>query len=667
LKQHPYEEALKARVVRDFIAENSRTPNDLELRQVVQRADRRYPGLREVGFSGHLVTKPGFVSESSAHDENLNREAIHTDVDLTSERIDALVQRMETSFRSLYATGRNLKRRLDDIETRIDNVLLLSGSTDAFVHGIEENFVVQDKIDFVNTTASVESGFITMGRAGFGLVDLADVNISYTTLADKGTIGIQNASSIDSLKSDDGSFWDCLVYTNYKQGRVSLLIDVALDTPQFISEVRFTAQTGGSNSRNTATVFYSLDDKIYKTLEPQEIVLTTEENVFNVGLDGVRRIRIMISKDRYDNTTAVNSQFVYVFSLDSIKLYSKSYSADAESIVIAGPYDVLDEEGQPVMFTKATADVCVTQGEEDSVGLFLSTDGITYLPIDHTSNGLGIVSFTNGSSSGTETAITSTIAAAGLTEEAVVELRPTEALLNTAVDREWASEVVRKSIVVKRNVPYSISDTRAVVYGAASGWVYDSIRKMYRTTVYVSNEDGLVLDLGGTSAFVNSIQMSGQVELRQGYSVFETTESNWLGVPTNLTKLSDLRKADPLYPYNHRYLIEGYVYSDAFKGERVYAGVEEYFGSLLSFTSPELFASPESDGNLDIYTLDDSDGRLVFPVKVNKSDASWSLEQFEQTWLVSRGANNQLWFKMLLNSASGFTSPIVSSVRVRVV
>jgi len=667
MKEHPYQEALIKKVVQDFVEANSRTPNDLELRQLLNQAGKEMPSLQEVGFSGHLITKPQFVSESSAEAETQNREAIHVDTTVTSQRIDSLTERLESSFRALYSAGRSLKRHLDDIETRIDNVLLLSGSTDVFVHGIEENFVIQDHIDFDLTTASVESGFVTMGRSGFGLVSLDDVHLSFSTLAEKGIIGFQTSSPVDNLKSDDGSFWEYLVYTSYKQGRVSMLIDVALDDPQFISEVRFTSQTGGVNSRNTATVFYSLDDRTFKALEPQEVTLTTEENVFNVGLDGVRKIRLMISKDRFDNTAAAANQFVYVFSLDSLKLYSKAYSTTAESKVEAGPYAVLDESGSSVNFTKATADLCITQGDEDSVALFLSTDGVTYYPIDHSSNGLGVVSFTNGSSVGTETILESTLSPLGLTVTPVIELRPTEALLNTAVGSEWAPLVVTKSVVVKRNIPYVVDGARVSVYGTASGWFHDQTQKLYKTTVYVTNPLGLTLDLGSTSAYINGIQMSGLIELRQGFSVFETTESNWIEIPTGFTTLSDLRKSDPLYPYNHRYIVEGYQYSDMFTGERLYTGVEEYFGSLLTFVPPELFASPEMDGNLTVYTLDDTDGRLVFPVKVNKSDATWQLEQFNQEWLVSRGENDTLWFRLVLDSVTGMTSPIVSQVRVRVI
>lgn len=662
-----YQKALRERVIKEFIEENDRTPSDLELRIAMVKANRELPALEEVGFAGHLITKPAFGSVSSAEDENANRHAIHDDVRLASQRIDSLVNRLERSFRSFYATSRNIKRNLDAIEARVDNILLLSGSQDIFVYGIEENFVVQDKVDFDRTNASVESGFVTLGRAGFGLVDLDSVQFTHTTTAEKGYIGYQNTSPMDSLGADDGSFWEHLVYTSYKQGRVSLLLDMTLNEPQYISEMRFTTNTLGINSPMKATVFYSLDEKTFKAVKPQEVVLTKEENVFNIGLDGVKTIRLMLSKDTFDNTTAVNNQFVYLFSLDSIKLYSKSYSSDGQSTFISGPYPIVDELGNPVSFTKATCEICITQGDEDSVGMFLSTDGETFKAVDHTGNGLAVASFENGAGDGSEVVLDDSVAAGLLTDEPLVSLKTSEALVNTGVDEGFARRCVQKSIVIKRNVVSTDESTgdRILVYGVPSGWSYDDAKKLYRTTVYTTNL--VSIDLGNTSAYVNGIQVSGEVMLQPGYSVFETSETNWQVVPNGLTKISDLKKRDPLYPYNHKYLIEGYVYSDTFKGEKIYAGVEEYFGELLEYTPPEVFSSPESDQDMTIYTIEDETGDLIFKVKVDKTDPSWSNECYEPSWLVSRGDNNEIWIKMVLESSSGVTSPIVSSIKVRVV
>lgn len=190
---------------------------------------------------------------------------------------------------------------------------------------------------------------------------------------------------------------------------------------------------------------------------------------------------------------------------------------------------------------------------------------------------------------------------------------------------------------------------------------------MYKTTIYITNPEGISIDLGNTSAYINGLRLSGKVLLQQGYSVFETAETNYLPVATGATKLSDLRKLDSLYPYNHKLLIEGYSYIDNFKGEQLYQGVDEYFGSLLTYVPPETFAIPENTNNYDIYTIDVIDIGSVFKVKVDKSNGTWQNETYDYSWSVGRSTSNQLWFKLILSSSEDYKSAVVSSVKVRVV
>jgi len=183
----------------------------------------------------------------------------------------------------------------------------------------------------------------------------------------------------------------------------------------------------------------------------------------------------------------------------------------------------------------------------------------------------------------------------------------------------------------------------------------------------VSAVDGRYLDLGHTGAFLNGVPVTGKVLLRSGYSVFSTSDSNWITVSEGLITLDTLRDADSLYPYNHRYLIEGYLYPDSFTGERIYSGVEEYFGQLLEYVAPELFDSPQHEGNLGVYTLDTNSDDTYFKVKVDKTDASWQNELFSSTWLVHRDSTNDIYVKAVLNTSNSNKTPRIDSFSVRVV
>ena len=55
-----------------------------------------------------------------------------------------------------------------------------------------------------------------------------------------------------------------------------------------------------------------------------------------------------------------------------------------------------------------------------------------------------------------------------------------------------------------------------------------------------------------------------------------------------------------LFPYNHKYLIEGYSYSKNFNGDKVYLGMDKCFASLMKYVPIEVFYMKRNNNNLDI-------------------------------------------------------------------
>lgn len=663
-----YQETLKRRTVQDFIVTNNRRPTVAELRDLFAKTKQAYPNVDQVGISGYDIVKPQFKDRSSIADENTNRRAIFDDMCTLAERIDDLTQLLEDSFRGFKSTSIRTSRLLNQLESRLDNLLLLQGNVDVFTHGIEETFDTQENIDFDQTTASVESGFCTLGRTGYAVVDLSEVKISHSALAEKGLIGTQVNSPIDFLKEEDGSFWEYLVYTSTRQGRVTAVIDVDLDASAYVNDLRFVANPVSVNTKATYTVFYSLDGQTFTAVEPVERVVVCGENQVNIGLDGVQKVRINISKDASDNVTTVQNQFVYVFSLDSLKLYSDLYVADNISELYAGPYSIIDDESVDVNFTKATLTACTITSDDTSVSFFLSKDGTSWLPVNIKENAGAVVSFTDGSRTGTWSVIDSDLSENNLTEVEPPLLEvdfATEAIINIQVDEDFADLVPLSSVTVKRNIVDISSPDE--IYRIAAGWHFDANTGQYTTAIYVDAPEGRYLDLGHTGAFLNGNPVNGLVHVTQGTSVFATSDANWRKIPTGLLDLQSLKREDPLYPYNHRYIIEGYLYTGAFAGEQVYTGVDEYYGSLLEYVPPELFNNSEFDGNLTIYTIDDIEGILYFKVKIDKTDASWINEKFEVDWLVSRDESNQIWVRAVLSTSDSSQTPVIDFFKIRVI
>lgn len=657
-----YQNTLKKRALQRFIQEQGRAPTIVELQDLIRREHRDFSSVDRVGITGFEIQKPQYRDISSVEVENTNRKASFDDMFTINNRLDDLVQLLEDSFRGFQSTARRTHRLLRQLEFRVDNLLLLNGEIDVFIHGIEETFDTQEIIDIDRTSASVESGYCTLGRSGYTEVPLDDVRISASVTSDKGIIGSQISQDINLLKQDDGSYWEQLVYTKTRQGRVSMILEMEMPEPLYVGDLRIMGSGVSVNQKTTITVFYSLDGQTFTALEPAEQIFKTDENVFNLGVDGVRKIQLLVSKTASDNVTVSANQYVYVFSLDSIKIFSDKYTDIKESTLIAGPYLVTDEEGNPVRFTKATLEACAITPEDTSINFSLSKDGINWVPVSFRDESLAIVSFADGTKAGTEYFIDPALGIEVLVESApgITEVDfATEALLNMGIHADFADLVPLRGITLKRNI-FTLDQQN--IYGAPRGWFFDT---QYRTTVQVDAPEGRYIDVGPTGITVNGRLETGLVHLKQGVSTIATDDNNWAELPEGLMTVDEIIDADPFYPYNHKYLIEGYNFPSGFSGDRVYTGVNQYFGALLKYVAPEEFSASES--GFDIYTVEEADGNLYFKVKVDKTDASWRDEHFDVDWVVQSDDSSDIFVRAILATSNSEQSPILEHFSVRVI
>ena len=660
-----YQEAIKKRAVQEFVKTNSRSPNSIELRELLDSYNTKYPTIDIVGFSGTDVTKPQFRDPASATKENLNREALVDDMEVIAKRVDLLNEELETRFRSFDSTARRTKKLLQQEESRVDNLLLLNNAIDVFVYGIEETFTAQDKVIFDQTTAAIESGFCTLGRTGYTVLSDSQYSLTTSVLSDKGTLALKTSNETASLKVEDGSFWEALVYTVYKQGRVTLVLEAEFDSLETISDLRFTCNPINSNSILTYTVLYSLDGSTFTVVEPAEVAVVVGENQVSVGKQNVKKLRVLLSKTVADDTTTSQGQNVYVFSLDSFKIYSDEYESTKQSTVVSGPYEVVSEIGEPIYFTKAKIDPCLVEPPNTAVSFFLSQDGISWIPVSHDSQSLGVASFGSSAKLASVTILDSSQPINALTDLRVDGIETTyavEGFLNQYIDSLSVDSISQRTLQVKRNVPDSGS-----IYGVAGGWYFDSTTSQYNTTFYVGSIEGRWINFGNTSAVLDGRPVTGTTKIQPGYHTFVTSDTNWFLVEEGLTNLDELKQQDPVYPFNHKLLIEGYGYSKSFTGERIYSGVDSYFGRLLEYVTPERFHSTDSDLNLGIYTTEDIDGNLYFLVKVNKSDASWKDERYEIDYMTNTSSTNLVYVKAILTTDDAVVTPKIDSFKVRVI
>lgn len=664
-----YKLALKRRVVQKFIKDNSRAPNEVELRLLLESEYAAYPNLDSVGIIGYTSTRPQFREVSSVEKETSNREALYDDMSTLSARLENLSKVLEDSFRGFYAVSRQTFEELDQLEDRADTLLLVNGDTDVFVAGISEDLHGQDHIDWTKTTAQIENGYCTLDRTGYTPIDLNSVDLNFSLISEKGVLSSSPVSGIDSIRRQDGDIWQYMANTTYAQGRVSLVIQASLPKPSYVGDLRLYLAPIAGTAPLTASVFYSIDGGSFATLEPAEQVLSQQENQWSVGKEGVQKIQIVLSKKAADSKTPTGSQHIYAWMIDALQIFTDTYRKNSVSELYAGPYEIKDATGNAVTFTKAKLHACTVEPLGTSTDFFLSTDNTNWLPVSHDGLAPDYVTFGSGSRTG-HTAVFD----GGLVNEALVE-NPgildldflSEACLNMYIPAASIDKVPLRGISLRRNSVGSTSPS--TLNGAAPGWSQVADGGKLRTTILIDALEGRYIDFGPRSINVDGVDMSGKVLLTSGKHVLLVASDSWSAVPSGLGTAEALREADSLYPYNHRLLIEGYTYSSVFQGERVYNGVSLYYGYEQEYMSPEIFdqLTMDSPRYWKSYTHVDTDIGRFLKVKVDKSDSSWSSEQYVSDWIVQSQTDNKLYVRAVLSSSETSQTPTIDSYKVTVI
>jgi hypothetical protein len=670
-KQYP--DALRRRVILDYIKEHSRSPSREQIFELIQQKSAEYPNLNTLGFSSYDVRTPSFGEVSSAEKQNKNRFAIRDDLVVINKKADELVQLLEDSYRSFISTADRAMKLGKSIDARLDNLRLLSSNLDMFVYGMEETFDTVEFVDLEKSTTQVNPGYVTLGRRRFIKQDLSAARFEITSTSPKGKVFGSSNTSTRALLEEDGKKWEYMVTAGSSLGRVTTIISIDLNTDekgQYVGDIRLTGDPIDSNSKQYATVYYSLNGTSYTALEPGERKFVKGENTFCLGKEGVQKIKIALSKFAAD--TVRGSSHTYLFSLDSLEILTGEYTVDKTSTMYAGPYYISDDLGNPINYSLATLShgTCCIIPDRTSISFFLSKDNENWIPASFTDEALSVVQFSISNPVGTEAFLNGELKKDSLTTDTdllsaydVSIEYGKEAICNLFIPEEFSKKFVLQNTRLKRNFPGGKKN----LYGISSGWFIDKENLQYKTSIHVDAIEGVSLNLGSTSAYLNGRLVTGTITLPQGYHDFSTSFSNWYDVEGGIKTAAELEAKDPNYPFNHKLLIEGYPYPMDFSGDKVYGGMAEYFGSLLKYVTPERFTGAEFDGDLSIYTIEEYNGNLFFKVKIDPADSSWVDEWIKIEYMLRTDDVNTLYVKAILRTSDTSITPNINRFQVRVV
>lgn len=677
------------------------TPGQLKERYDAESAahgDLTRSGLRR-------VLAPARYGQSSASEFNRIIDALSGDMVVLLRSLADITDLSTTTLVEWSTRAKALDARMEALKARVDSLLLLKSDTAGYISFVENGFLSLEDIAS-GTTAKVDTstGEVTLNvnrSLGEGSTEGTQVDISGAgadfAIIEAGNVRFSSRSAGSSprhLLRDHHSRWGMesmakkpRAFRTAVAGSKPVLgeLKIRLEEEEGISRILVETSAAAAGNTTVVAAQYSVDGYTWESVPGGNSVRSGTGNlVWRFPKTAMHYLKFVISKSSPDETRSTGS--VYDFGAQQVKVWSEEYQIDTTGVVLYTETQTPTQGGNDVVFGRASLEVCEEVPEDTSIRYFLRaydgsslTDWVPVVPMGRDEmESIAVVDFT------APTEITSedstTVFDSSLNAEALNILRvdgsgsfdyrfagPHDTIANFYVSR---TDNLLSDIVLMRNIGYSDAKYPTVtadlkVADVECGWgLRDESR--YYCAFRVKKPGGKKISLGDTQAHLDGRVVSGAVLIPQGYHTFETGRANWAPLTgTAPTTEDELRVLDPLYPYNHKYIIEGYTYPETFTGGRRYSGVDTYAQHKSTRLGRHDFLSKGFDPQY--FALDVVDGPKT--IVLLKFDSGRTNHENERVRLLAIGRGSSytgVQLQARLDSRDSKRTPVLSYYRIRV-
>jgi hypothetical protein len=683
--------------------------NDLEAYQETH-PDLSLPKSKFIDFS---VTRGGHSSAS--HIETIV-DTVSGDVGAIVREIYNLTDKGSKFYERWSFESKRLAAKAQKLERQVNNLLLLANYTTGYFSAVSDLFTDMNLVNTDNTTAyvNVDEQAVTLnpGTSESSAIkqintnDLTDLDVSFYSLSKRAGTAVFDVSSnnnlVQAFKTSD-TIWVGKV-TSSISGEITceLRANISKDKDVEVSRIAFD-YTGPVSERATVTAMYSKDGYawyIVPTNEATKPLIPNTSWIF--PLTEMRWVKFIFYKAASDS-----GQYEYDFSLRHIRFYGITYYADGGNLFESSSLSATDVKGNLVGFNLAQLDVCENIPEGTDIKYYLSvsknnsswTSWTDVLPSEREEikypkvlsfAGAGWKNNTTddyrlSSSYDNDVLITVFDSTAYDTSRGILQYRFKDtsfAAVNTAilVSLEEDQDAVANSIVLWRNIRNKVDypDTN-LVRGVSRGW--GKHEQTYSCYFEILSSDGRLLDFGGRECVLDGQRVTGVIKVPVGIHKFETDSENWFDIAENYINLvgtsgtieseETLESIDPLYPYNHKLIVDGFPYPSQFSGNQVYSGTDysaEFYASKTSLFDLENNINGFGHFAVRGINKDDEAPTLCSIVRYDPSDSDYTNELFIVRWRAGQSGSEMYKYiklKAELISDNAAQTPALTSYRIK--
>lgn len=549
---------------------------------------------------------------SSASNIRTIAETFSDDISVITREIYSLAMSASKYHDRWSFEAKRLSSKARKLEQRLDSLLLLSNGTAGYFATVGETFSDLEDVDTENTTANVniDEGQVSLGLGtdsfesinNINLTAMTDYDVSFRPLSKRPGTTYFNVSADNSLLQifkTYSSSWVAKVLAS-TTGQMTCELKAQISTSvEYVSRISMRYTSPDITGRSTITAMYSLDGYTWTIVPTNEATKPLTSNLsWTFPKTGISWIKFIINRPSHDQ-----GKYEYLFSAESVKLFGDTYSATVGNTFQSNALSAVNNKNNIVEFSKVQLDSCDNVPTDTSIVYYVSAskDNSTWTDWNAISpshiEGIKypkVISFGGSSYLDNSNSSVSVLNSSYNADDLVTTFDDSDVVtykfktnrfgaVNTKIEVKAGDDpdVISNSISVWRNVRVTDSypDT-ATVRGVPRGWSTDE-GETYICYFEIFDSNGKFLDFGDKLCVLDGQLVSGVVNVSKGIHKFETAAENWFDIAENyndlgydLTTEEVLKTIDPLYPYNHKLVIEGFPYPNGFKGEKIYKGTD---------------------------------------------------------------------------------------------
>jgi len=662
--------------------------------------------------------------------ENSSAAQMHDIADTISQDVGVItreIYRIAQDGSRFYDRWSNEMKRLSAfarrLEQRTDSLLLLNADTMGFFAYVGDVFADMNQIDTDETDARVDlhettvtiDPAVTEVSASGSLIDLSHIteqDVTFRILSKRPGITFNHFWPLMWMyKTASRNPWLCNVSSDSSNEVICEVVTRLGHKDLEVSRinVQFTGPNGTTHS--TVTCMYSVDGYTWHLVPSAD---TTKAMVSNVTwvfpLTTMRWIKFVLRKTAPDN---VDNN--YQFQIYNIKLYGNEYDSSVGNTLVSNSLQALDAEGNSTLFSLLALNTCqeLADGTGIDFSVAASQDNVTWtdwMPIAPSEStnilypkiiNLSGADWKDNTSEDDAVFLDNTVTLDGNAQRKIVTTFSDSdfgyrfhssdyGVVNTGISISTGEDPdpIGNSVIVWRNVryrdPLAYPDI-TTVRDNIRGWGFNGGE--YSCYFEIIDSNGKTIDFGDRECSIDGTKVSGVTTIPVGVHKFTTKSDNWHDISSDYLVLYPtaasggcasqeiLESIDPLYPYNHKLLIEGFPYPTGkkYQGDRIYTGTDisaEFYATRASlFDLENNLLGDDQYGYFSVRSVGDAASpTLAVVTRFDISNPDYANELFTVKW--RSGTTDASMYKYVKLKAQLWTtnikvSPVLTSYRIK--